>query len=177
MFRLLGLLLVLAFAVACGSPTATDTGGETSAGEPSATVRPTSPSTGPSTGPDGPSPTLTPAPSQPTPEPPTPPASPPPSVEPPTPPSVEPPTPPPSKPGTSGLIRVKGTIGEGVEAGCTILRAPGVSYQLVGTTNMRLPHDREVTVLGRLRPDMMSYCQQGAILEVKQIWVTDRPPG
>lgn len=77
------------------------------------------------------------------------------------------PLPPTGKPGSS-VTTVRGTIREGVEAGCLMLAANGAQYQLVGGDRRLLRPGRTVEVAGELQPDLLTTCQQGTPLVVKQ---------
>ncbi|MEV4412603.1 hypothetical protein [Catellatospora sp. NPDC049609] len=73
--------------------------------------------------------------------------------------------PPPAKDGT--VITATGTVERiDLEGGCTVLRTAGVTYQLLGGDPAQLKPGTKVTVKGRTRPDMMTVCQVGPVLEV-----------
>lgn len=75
-------------------------------------------------------------------------------------------------PGSGDLERVTvtGVLEEGVESGCVVI-TDAESGQVYTVTGLDLP-DRlgeRVTVTGTVDPDMVSYCQQGAILLVDDV--------
>ena len=80
-------------------------------------------------------------------------------------------------PGSGSLekVTVTGLLEEGVEAGCLVVTDEG-SGQVYTVTGTDLPErlGERLTVTGTVDPDMMSYCQQGAILLVDD--VTPAPP-
>lgn len=75
-------------------------------------------------------------------------------------------------PGPGGLERVTvtGVLEEGVESGCVVL-TDEESGQVYTVTGRGLPEriGQRVTVTGTVDPDMVSYCQQGAILLVDEV--------
>ena len=73
----------------------------------------------------------------------------------------------PSKP-VGGTARLRGMIEEGVEAGCVMLTAEGVQYQLVGGDRTLLRPGRTVEVVGDVERDLATTCQQGVPLVVRQ---------
>jgi hypothetical protein len=65
-------------------------------------------------------------------------------------------------------VRVRGTVSDGVEPGCTLLTSNGVVYLLIWR------HGTPVTgptieVEGTVQPDLMTTCQQGIPLVVEKI--------
>lgn len=83
------------------------------------------------------------------------------------PPAVVPPRP--AKPqSTTAAIDVQGVVRAGVESGCLVLEAHGAetTFTLVGETS-GLVMGELVTVRGTLRPDIMTTCQQGQVLDVR----------
>jgi hypothetical protein len=81
--------------------------------------------------------------------------------------SPAPATPPPS-PGTAAPaqpITISGTVEEGVEAGCLLLK----EYLLIGGRDQGIRAGAAVTVTGRTRPDLATTCQQGTPLEVETV--------
>jgi hypothetical protein len=72
------------------------------------------------------------------------------------------------RPDTSAgtTVTVTGTVMEGVEAKCLILRTDSASYQLVGGDPQVVHADARITVTGIIRTDLMSYCMQGIPLQV-----------
>lgn len=71
---------------------------------------------------------------------------------------------PPSKPGKSsppgvpsGRLTLTGTAEPGVEAGCFLLQG----YLLVGAARDLLHAGQRIRVTGRVRPDLVTTCQQG----------------
>ncbi|KAB7743973.1 hypothetical protein GA707_10925 [Nostocoides sp. F2B08] len=80
-------------------------------------------------------------------------------------------------PGMGSLERVTvtGVLEEGVESGCVVITdvESGQVYTVTGTGLPERLGER-VTVTGTVDPDMVSYCQQGAIILVDE--VTPAPP-
>jgi hypothetical protein len=72
---------------------------------------------------------------------------------------------------TGGDITVTGTLQEGVEGGCVLLKTPDRLYQLVGGDRSKLDTSKssKVTVTGRVAVGMMTTCQQGTPLQVTDI--------
>jgi hypothetical protein len=70
----------------------------------------------------------------------------------------------PAAPG-DGLLTVTGTVTEGVEAGCRVLDG----YLLIGGPSDLLQPGARITVIGRIDPDVLSYCQQGTPLLVESV--------
>jgi hypothetical protein len=66
-------------------------------------------------------------------------------------------------------LEASGTVEQGVEAGCLVLRPEGPGsgelWTLTGEVGDLRPGQR-VTVRGSLRPDAVSFCQQGQVFEV-----------
>jgi hypothetical protein len=95
------------------------------------------------------------------------------SVSPSTPPT--PAVPPPSDPGAPGAgkptegatMTLSGTVEDGAEHGCVLLRADGKVYQLSGGDKNILKSGNKVTVTGR-PVKVMSYCMQGEPFAVTQ---------
>jgi hypothetical protein len=77
------------------------------------------------------------------------------------------------KPGTplpGATVTLRGTAGEGVEAGCVILNADdGRVYELVGGDQQVIMSGGRIEVQGVLQPDIMSYCQQGTLVSVQSV--------
>jgi hypothetical protein len=65
-------------------------------------------------------------------------------------------------------ITVKGTVDEGVEAGCLTITAAKGTWTLVGAMAGLKPGDT-VTVRGTVRDDLSTTCQQGPALWVDQV--------
>jgi len=65
-------------------------------------------------------------------------------------------------------LTLTGTIETGVERGCLLLtdEKTGRKVNLTGGDKSIVKAGARVTVVGVLRGDMMSYCQQGAIFQV-----------
>jgi hypothetical protein len=69
--------------------------------------------------------------------------------------------------GGGPLVTATGTIRAGVEPGCTLLVADqGPTYLLFGGDRGRLREGMRVQVTGRVRPDLLSICQEGQPLQV-----------
>jgi hypothetical protein len=69
-------------------------------------------------------------------------------------------------------LEATGTVETGVEAGCLVFTpedaAPGERWTLTGEVGDLRPGQR-VTVRGSLRPDAVSFCQQGQVFEVAAV--------
>lgn len=77
-------------------------------------------------------------------------------------------------PDAVALVRVKGSVHEGVEHGSVVLAGEnGTTYQL----GRRWQHlvGRRVLVVGTARPDLLTTTQQGVVLVVDE--ATDLGPG
>ncbi|WP_439659182.1 hypothetical protein ACSHWB_43515 [Lentzea sp. HUAS TT2] len=61
---------------------------------------------------------------------------------------------------------VRGTVSGGVEAGCTILTAPGEQYLLLGADPAIAVAGAVVEVTGKADPGAMTTCQQGTPFHV-----------
>lgn len=75
-------------------------------------------------------------------------------------------------PSTAGSdITVTGTLQEGVEGNCLLLRTPERLYQLIGGDRSKLNGNTstKVTVTGRIAVGMMTTCQQGTPFQVTDI--------
>ena len=75
---------------------------------------------------------------------------------------------PPTKAGKHSTVRMRGTVSDGVESGCTLLTSNGVVYQLFWREGTPFT-GTEIEVEGTLRPDLMTTCQQGTPLVVERI--------
>jgi hypothetical protein len=88
-------------------------------------------------------------------------------------PETLPTAPPTTKPGSPGgsEITATGTLHDGVEPGCVLLRTDqgGGVYLLVGGDRNELRAGGRVQVTGRLVPDLLSTCQEGQPLRVSSI--------
>jgi hypothetical protein len=69
----------------------------------------------------------------------------------------------------AGLMTVRGTVSEGVEAGCLLLSSGGVVYQLQGAAARDLKAGQQVEVEGKVEQGMLSTCQQGTIFTVTAV--------
>jgi hypothetical protein len=71
---------------------------------------------------------------------------------------------------TGGPVTVTGTVTEGVEPGCLLLKAAdGGQYLLVGGERAELRPGRRLAVTGRVDHGLLSTCQQGEPLVVASI--------
>jgi hypothetical protein len=71
---------------------------------------------------------------------------------------------------TGGPFTVSGTVTEGVEPGCLLLKAEdGGQYLLVGGERAELRPGRRLAVTGRVDRGLLSTCQQGEPLVVASI--------
>ena len=75
---------------------------------------------------------------------------------------------PPAKDGEHSTVRVKGTVSDGVEPGCTLLTSKGVVYLLLWGQKTHFT-GKEIEVEGTVKPDLMTTCQQGTPLVVHRI--------
>jgi hypothetical protein len=78
--------------------------------------------------------------------------------------AAEPSTEPSGGPTGAGAKTISGTVEEGVEPGCRLLKDATGSYLLVfGETGLKAeaPVGAKVTLTGTAKPGMMSTCQQG----------------
>ena len=74
-----------------------------------------------------------------------------------------------TKGGKYSTVRVKGTVSDGVEPGCTLLTSKGVVYLLLWGQNKTHFTGTEIEVEGTVKPDLMTTCQQGTPLVVHRI--------
>jgi hypothetical protein len=73
----------------------------------------------------------------------------------------------PSPPPVTALVTLRGTMVEGVEAGCRILKAEnGKNYELLGMDEALVKPGIRVEVRGRVAVGMVSYCMQGIMFRV-----------
>jgi hypothetical protein len=75
-------------------------------------------------------------------------------------------------PSTTGSdVTLTGTLQEGVEGGCVLLKTPDRLYQLVGGDRSKLDASKsaKVTVTGRVAAGLMTTCQQGTPFQVTDI--------
>jgi hypothetical protein len=70
--------------------------------------------------------------------------------------------------GRQSTVRVRGTLSDGVESGCTLLTSKGVVYLLLWGDKTR-PTGTEIEVEGTIKADLMTTCQQGTPLVVNRI--------
>lgn len=75
---------------------------------------------------------------------------------------------PPTGTGKHSSVRVRGTVSEGVETGCTLLTSNGVVYLLIWRHGTPLSGQR-IEVEGTVQPDLMTTCQQGIPLVVERV--------
>lgn len=66
-------------------------------------------------------------------------------------------------------MTLRGTVMEGVEAGCLVLTSGGVVYELHGGPARGLRSGQQVEVEGRVEKDMLSFCQQGTFFTVTAV--------
>lgn len=71
----------------------------------------------------------------------------------------------------SGPVKtLRGTVEEGVEAGCLVLNTDGGAYLLLGGEQQAaLKPGAKVEVTGRIAADVASFCQQGAPFVVQSV--------
>lgn len=73
-----------------------------------------------------------------------------------------------SRPGSGRPITVRGTVTEGVEAGCLTISDGQGTWTLVGAT-ADLKAGATVTIRGTVRDDIATICQQGPALWVDEV--------
>ena len=73
------------------------------------------------------------------------------------------------KPGDT--MRLVGTVSPGVEGGCHLLSSDGTTYQLVGGGGA-VVDGQEIEVLGTVRADLLTTCQQGVPFLVERVVTT-----
>lgn len=78
----------------------------------------------------------------------------------------EEPTPSSSSSVPSGSVSLAGTVQEGVEPGCLILRDGGENYLLLGPPVTGLAVGDRVRVRGTPRPELATSCMEGVPFEV-----------
>lgn len=68
-----------------------------------------------------------------------------------------------------GETTLRGTVAEGVELGCMVLRAEdGNEYLLLGGDRSVISAGKRLEVVGRSQPGLMTTCQQGIPFKVSQ---------
>lgn len=67
------------------------------------------------------------------------------------------------------VMRLRGVVQEGVEAGCRVLTTDSGQYLLLAGEGVVVPMGTEVIVEGRLAEDLVSYCQQGTPFAVTKV--------
>src|SRR5690242_14808132 len=74
-------------------------------------------------------------------------------------------------PSTGGEMTITGTLQEGVEGNCVLLKTPDRLYQLIGGDRSKLQGSTsaKVTVTGRIATGMMTTCQQGTPFQVIEV--------
>ncbi|GAA2528737.1 hypothetical protein GCM10010201_29790 [Pilimelia columellifera subsp. columellifera] len=82
----------------------------------------------------------------------------------------------PAVPGVPGDVKpspgdmvLSGTIVAGVESGCRLIQTAEGGYVIVGAAAAKLRTGAAVTVRGRVRPDMITTCNQGQVFEVTAV--------
>ncbi len=66
-------------------------------------------------------------------------------------------------------IEVTGVVEAGVENGCIVLRTDSTVYQLMSSVDPLIVPGARLRVLGWLRSDVMTTCQQGTPLQVLEV--------
>jgi len=68
-------------------------------------------------------------------------------------------------------MTITGTLQEGVEGNCVLLKTPDRLYQLIGGDRSKLQGSTsaKVTVTGRIATGMMTTCQQGTPFQVTEV--------
>lgn len=72
-------------------------------------------------------------------------------------------------PGFGAPITVTGTVEEGVEAGCLVLRTEERTYLLLGGPRASLRPGESITVEGTTTDALLTTCQQGQPLQVVSV--------
>ncbi|WP_412541957.1 hypothetical protein R8Z50_05285 [Longispora sp. K20-0274] len=75
----------------------------------------------------------------------------------------------PTNPPAKGEMTVTGTVEDGVEQGCTVLRTPVGVFLLLGGDRTLIGEGNRVTVRGRAEPDLLTTCQQGTPFHVLEV--------
>lgn len=75
---------------------------------------------------------------------------------------------PPTRAGKHSMVRVRGTVSDGVEPGCRLLTSKGVTYLLIWRHGT-LVTGKEIEVEGTVQPDLVTTCQQGTPLVVGRV--------
>lgn len=71
------------------------------------------------------------------------------------------------------LVSVAGTVEDGVEPGCVVLSdADGAQWTLTGPLRT-LPHGVPLTIKGTVTPGLLTTCQQGEPIRVRQVELAD----
>ena len=73
------------------------------------------------------------------------------------------------RPPSGSLMSIRGTIRDGVEAGCVLLATDTKTYLLIGGDRSALKAGVQLTVFGTPEPDLMTTCQQGTPFRVSRI--------
>lgn len=79
-----------------------------------------------------------------------------------------------SKPGSGAQTTISGTVESGVESGCLVLEHDGTVYGIYGSFDSSIVYaGAEVTLHGKVEPDMMTTCQQGTPFVVEDARTAD----
>ncbi|MEV6525181.1 hypothetical protein AB0M43_24825 [Longispora sp. NPDC051575] len=70
---------------------------------------------------------------------------------------------------TKGEMTLTGTVTDGAEQGCVLLRTSAGVYLLLGGDRTLIREGNTVTVRGRADPDLLTTCQQGIPLHVLEV--------
>jgi hypothetical protein len=81
----------------------------------------------------------------------------------------DPATPAPSTSGSPPWLTLAGTVREGVEAGCLVVRVDGATYLLIGTAAAELRAGDRVRLVGAAEPDAATSCMQGIAFRVRRV--------
>jgi hypothetical protein len=65
-------------------------------------------------------------------------------------------------------LTITGQVEQGVEAGCTLLRTDGRTYNLLGGDRNIVKAGNKVTVRGHVAGGVMSHCMQGEPFQVEE---------
>jgi hypothetical protein len=69
----------------------------------------------------------------------------------------------------SDEVTLTGTVEEGVESGCMLLRTQQGLYLLIGGDRQMIARGGKLVVRGKAQPDLMTTCQQGTPFQVTEV--------
>jgi hypothetical protein len=68
-----------------------------------------------------------------------------------------------------GEVTITGTVEEGVESGCMLLRTQQGLYLLIGGDRKMIAGGGKLVVRGKPQPELMTTCQQGTPFQVTEV--------